>query len=132
HARQHIAVPFDFVEGLRRTHQRDSAAGNHPFLRRRASGVDGVLDAHLLLLHLGLCGRADAYDCDASGELSESLLQLLAVVVRSGPLDPVTYGRDATLNPLARACPLANRRAPLVNDDALAAPYGVEGDALKL
>jgi hypothetical protein len=43
--------------------------------------VQRVLDAGLLLLHLGLGGRADLDDRDAADELGEALLELLAVVV---------------------------------------------------
>jgi hypothetical protein len=47
----------------------------------------GVLDAGLLLLHLGLGGRADLDRRDAAGELRQPLLELLAVVVDVGVLD---------------------------------------------
>ena len=37
----------------------NAAAGDDPFLHRRAGRVEGVLDARLLLLHLALGGRTD-------------------------------------------------------------------------
>jgi hypothetical protein len=46
--------------------------------------VEGVLDARLLLLHLGLRGRPDADLRHAADELRKALLQLLAVVVGGG------------------------------------------------
>src|SRR6476661_6047514 len=57
-------------------------------------GVDGgprrgdrVLDAVLLLLELDLGVRADLDDADATGELRETLLELLLVPVGVGALD---------------------------------------------
>src|SRR5437667_329348 len=45
-------------------------------------GLDRVLDPMLLLLELDLGGRAHSDDRDASGQLGQALLQLLAVIVR--------------------------------------------------
>ncbi len=66
---------------------RDAAAGQDALFDRRAAGVQGVLDAGLLLLHLDLGGRADVDLGDAAGELGQTLLQLLAVVVAGRRLD---------------------------------------------
>jgi hypothetical protein len=52
--------------------------------------VQGVLDAGLLLLHLGLGGGADVDDGHAAGQLGQALLELLAVVVGGGLLDLAT------------------------------------------
>ena len=46
-----------------------------------------VVDAVLALLHLDLGGAADADHCHSAGQLRQTLLQLLAVVVRRGLLD---------------------------------------------
>src|SRR5206468_1721620 len=62
--------------------QRDAAAGNDAFLHSRTGGVEGVFDAVLLLLDLDLGRAADADHRDAAGELGQTLLQLLTVVVR--------------------------------------------------
>src|SRR6185295_4690269 len=67
--------------------QRHAAAGDDAALDRRAGRVERVLDARLLLLALGLGGRADLDDGDAARELREPLLELLAVVVRRRLLD---------------------------------------------
>ena len=67
--------------------QRDAAAGHDALLERRAGGLQRVLDAVLLLLHLRLGGRADLDHGDAAGELGQALLELLAVEVRVGVLD---------------------------------------------
>src|ERR1700758_915257 len=45
--------------------------GPPPLLDRGASGLERVLDAALLLLHLGPGRSADLDDCDAAGELRQ-------------------------------------------------------------
>ncbi len=67
--------------------ERDAAAGDDALFDGRAGRVERVLDAGLLLLHLGLGGRADLDHGDAADELREALLELLAVVVAGGVLD---------------------------------------------
>ena len=67
--------------------QRDAAAGDDALFERGAGGLQRVLDAVLLLLHLGLGGGADLDDGDTAGQLGEALLELLAVEVGVGVLD---------------------------------------------
>jgi hypothetical protein len=57
------------------------------FLYRRTGRMECVVDAVLALLHLDLGGAADADHCHAACQLRETLLQLLAVVIRSSLLD---------------------------------------------
>jgi hypothetical protein len=54
-----------------RVEQRDAAAGHDALLDRGAGGVQRVVDAVLLLLHLDLGRAADADDRDAAGELGQ-------------------------------------------------------------
>src|SRR5215207_526926 len=131
-ARQRVALHFELLQRPRRAHQRDAAAGDDALLRGRARRVDGVLDAHLLLLHLGLGRGADAEDGDAARELRQALLQLLAVVVRGRLLDLVADGGDATLDGFAFARALDDGRVLLVHDDALGAPEVFDRDRLQL
>src|SRR6266545_2425982 len=64
-----------------------TAAGDDALFKRGAGGLECVLDAVLLLLHLRL-GRGTHLDHrNAAGELREPLLQLLAVEVGIGVLD---------------------------------------------
>src|SRR6185503_3859369 len=77
---------LELVERRQRADERDAAARDDALLDGRARGVQRVLDARLLLLHLGLGGRADLDDRDAADELGEALLQLLAIVVARGVL----------------------------------------------
>src|SRR3712207_147003 len=115
HAGQRVALLAEFVERPRRANERDAPARDDALLRGRARRVDGVLDAHLLLLHLGLGRGADADDGDAARELGEPLLQLLAVVVRGRLLDLVADGRDAPLDGLSLARALDDRGVLLVH-----------------
>ena len=78
HAELLLAVELELVERRARAEERDAAAGDDALLDRRARRVERVLDASLLLLHLGLGVRADLDDGDAAGELREALLELLA------------------------------------------------------
>ena len=75
------------VEGRDGAQQGDAAAGDDAFLDRRLGRVHRVLDAGLLLLHLGLGGRPDLDHGHAAHELGQPLLELLAVVVGGRLLD---------------------------------------------
>src|SRR5581483_5056006 len=79
-----------------------------------AGGLQRVLDAVLLLLHLGLGRRADLDDRDAARQLREALLELLAIEVGVGvlehPLAAVTEARRLDGDGGERA-------AELVDDD---------------
>jgi hypothetical protein len=72
------------VECRRARRTADAAAGEDALFDGGAGGVQRVLDAGLLLLHLDLGGGADVDLGDAAGELGEALLELLAVVVAGG------------------------------------------------
>ena len=78
------------IDGLAGVQERDAAARHDALLEGRAGGLQRVLDAVLLLLHLGLGGSADLDHRDAAGELRQPLLQLLAVEVGVGVLDLLT------------------------------------------
>ena len=74
-------VVGDLADGVLGAQQRHAPARYNAFLDRGAGRVEGVLDPILLLLDLDLGRTADANYGDASGELGEPLLQLLAIVV---------------------------------------------------
>ena len=94
---------LQLLDRLLGAQQRDAAAGNDAFLDRRAGGVEGVVDAVLLLLDLDLGRAADADHRNAAGELGQTLLQLLLVVVRGGLLDLRLDLGDAALDLLLLA-----------------------------
>ena len=112
--------------------QRDAAARHDAFLDGRLGRVHRVLDARLLLLHLGLGGRTDLDDGDAADQLREPLLQLLAVVVRGRVLDLRAELLDAALDGRRRAGALDDRRVVLVDGDLLGLAEVVELDVLEL
>ena len=82
--------------------QRHTAAGDDALFDGRARGAQGVLDAVLLFLQLGLGGCADADDGHAAGQLGQPLLQLLAVVVAGRGLGLGADLVDAALDGLRR------------------------------
>src|SRR4051812_37081035 len=117
-ARPLIALERVELDGLGRSQQRHAATRDDALLERRAGRLQGVLDAVLLLLHLGLGGRADLDDRDAARQLGEALLELLAVEVGVGVLDLGLDLVDAALDRLAVTRAVDDRRRVLRDDDA--------------
>src|SRR4051812_8430157 len=109
------------VHGVDRLEQRDPAAGHDALLEGGPGGLERVLDAVLLLLHLRLGGRADLHDGDAAGELGEALLELLAVEVRVRGLDLRLDLVDAALDGVPVTGAVDDRRGVLRHDDAAGA-----------
>jgi len=94
-------------------------------LRRwRTGGAQGVLDAVLLFLQFNLGGGADLYDRDSTGELGETLLELLAVPVRIGVLDLTLDLGDASRDVGVCTAAVDDGRGVLGDDDATAEPRG--------
>src|SRR5438067_1155062 len=106
------------LDRLDRVDQRDAAARNDALLERRPRGLQRVLDAVLLLLHLGLGRGADLDDGNAARELGQALLELLAVEVGVGVLDLRLQLLDPGLDRLGVAGAVDDRRRVLVDDDA--------------
>ena len=120
------------LDGRGRAEQGDAAAGEDALLERRAGGVQGVLDAGLLLLHLAL-GRGPDVDLGhAAGQLGQPLLELLAVVVALGVGDLAADRLDAALDRLVAAGALDDGRVVLVDQDLLGAAQVIEADVLQL
>ena len=86
---------FELVEGLLRADQRNAAARDHAFFNGGTGCVQRVFDAGLLLFHFDLGGSADLDHGNAAGELGNTLLELLLVVVRSGFFSLLTDRLDA-------------------------------------
>src|SRR5208337_2958126 len=112
--------------------QRNAAARNDAFLDRRAGGVEGVVDAVLLLLDLDLGRAADADHRDAARELGQTLLQLLTVVVRGGLLDLRLDLTDAALDVRLLAGAVDDRGVLLLDADALGLAEHLKVDVLEL
>src|SRR4051794_20726683 len=109
------------VDGVDRLQERDAAARHDALLEGGAGGLQRVLDAVLLLLHLGLGGRADLHDGDTARELREALLELLAVEVGVGALDLRLDLVDAALDRVAVAVAVHDGRGVLGDDHAAGA-----------
>ena len=79
--------------------ERGTAAGDDSLFDSRARRVERIFDAGLLLFHLRLGRSAHVDLCNAARQLSETLLELLAVVVGLGVLSVVGYvdGSDVGL-----------------------------------
>ena len=115
-----------------RPEQGDAAAGQDAFLEGRAGGVQGVLDAGLLLLHLALGRGADVDLGHAAGQLGEPLLELLAVVVALGVGDLAADRLDPALDRVVAAGALDDRRVVLVDHDLLGPAQVAQADVLEL
>ena len=94
--------------------------------------MQGVFHAGLLLLHLGLGRGADIDDGDTAGELRETLLELLAIVVAGGFLDLAADLVHPALDVDLLAFAFDDRGVFLVDGDALGPAEVVERDVLEL
>ena len=93
-----FVLRLELVERLQSTDQGNTAARDHAFFDGRTGRVQSVFDAGLLLLHLDFGGRTDLDHGNAAGELGNTLLQLLLVVVGGRFLDLLTDALDARLD----------------------------------
>src|SRR5690606_29391437 len=125
-------IGLDIVQRLGRAQQRDAATGKNAFLHGRTGRMQGVVDAVLLLLDLDLGRTANADDGHAAGQLGETLLQLLAVVVGSGFLDLLLDLIDTTLDLGLLAGAVDDGGVLLLDHHLLGLAQHVERDVLKL
>ena len=79
-------VDLDSIERRRSVHEGDAATSDNAFLDSSAGSLQGILNAVLDLLELGLGSSADLDDGNATGELGQALLELLTVVFSISPL----------------------------------------------
>jgi hypothetical protein len=121
-----VGIGAGRLDGGRSAQQGDAAAGNDAFLDGRAGRVQRVVDAVLLLLDLDLGRAADADDGDAASQLGQTLLQLLAVVVRGGLLDLLLDLGDAALDLGLLAGAVDDRGVLLLDAHLLGAAEHVE------
>ena len=119
-----VTVELELVEALDGLEQGGATTGDDALLDGRTRRGQGVLDAVLDLLELGLGRGTDLDDGDAAGQLRVTLLELLAVPVRVGVLDLALDLRLATLDGVGVAGTLDDGRAVLGDDD-LARPAEV-------
>src|SRR5215207_3064030 len=112
--------------------ERDASAGHDALLQGRPGRREGVLDAVLLLLELGLGCGTDLDDGDAAGQLGEPLLQLLAVEVRVGGLELGLDLVDAAPDRLRVTRAVDDGRVVLGDDDLAGPSQLVELGVLEL
>jgi hypothetical protein len=110
----------------------DATTGDDALFDGSLRVADGVLNAVLALLELDLGGRARLDDGDATGELREALLELLAVVVGVGVLDLLLDLGNAALDLRSVATALDDGGLVLGDDDLAGAAEHVEGGVLEL
>src|SRR5260370_2472582 len=94
--------------------------------------MQGIFHASLLFLHFGLRRRADTDDGNTTGELGQTLLQFLAIVVRSGFLDLTPDLANPTLNIFGRSLALNDRRIFLVDRHPLCTAEIFQRNVFKL
>src|SRR5207237_6225156 len=109
-----------------------AAAGDDALFHRGAGRVQRVFDAGLFLLQLRLTGGADVDLRHAAGQLGQSLLELLAVVVGGGDVDLAADLLDAALDRLGVAGALDDRGVVVVDLDLLGLPELVDLDLVQL
>src|SRR6185437_12539024 len=112
--------------------QGDAAASHDAFFNSRAGCVQGVVNAVLLFLDFDLGRAADADNRDATGELGQTFLQLLLVVVRRGFLDLLLDLGNAALDLALLAGAVDDGGVLLGDRHLLGAAQHVEGHVLEL
>src|SRR5690606_26716457 len=120
---------FDLLQSA---YQGDTAARHHAFLDRGAGGVQGVLDAGLLLLHFDLGAGADLDHGNTAGQLGHAFLQLLTVVVGGGFLDLSADLGHAAFDLGAVAAAVDDGGVVLGDDDALGGTQVFQGGAFQV
>src|SRR5581483_9776153 len=123
---------LELLDRRDRADRSDAAARDDALLDGRAGRVESVLDASLLLLHLGLLRRADLQHRDAARELGETLVELLLVVVARRLLDERLDRRDPGLDLLVGTGALDERRLVLLDADLLRPAEHLDPDVLEL
>ena len=93
--------------------------------------MQGILDSCLLFFHLGLGGRSDLDDGDATDQLRQPFLQFLAVVFRLGVFDLGAELFHPALDGSRRARSFDDRRGVLVDRDLLGLSEVLHRDVLE-
>src|SRR5215212_1448972 len=93
---------------------------------------DSILDAVLLLLELHLCGGANLDHADATSELGDPLLQLLAIPVGVGAADLGLQLCHPSLDLCSGAGAVNDRGVVLGHHNAASAAQDIEPNLIKL
>ena len=79
-----IAFQLELLQHADTSQQCDTAAGNDPFFNGGSCGGERIVDQILAFLHLSFSVSTDADLSHTTGQLGETLLQLLAIVFAVG------------------------------------------------
>ena len=93
-----VEIGDHLFDGFLGAQQGNTTTRNDAFFNGCTGGVQGVVDAILLLFHFRLGGSTDIDHGNTAGQLGQALLQLLFVVVGSGVFDLLTDLADAGLD----------------------------------
>src|SRR5208337_2225563 len=127
-----ILTGAQVVEGARGANQRDAAARDHTLFDRRPGRVQGVFYPGLLFFHFHFGRSADLDYRDAAHQLGKPLLELLAVVVRSGLFNLSANLLDAALDVGLLARSINNCAVVLIDHQAFGAAEIAQRDVLEL
>src|SRR6185437_14542163 len=127
-----VVLGAQALELLGSTQQGDAAARDDAFFHRGAGRMHRVIHAILALLHLDFGRAADADHRDAARELGQTLLKLLAVVVRGGFLDLRLDLRHARFDVGLLAGAVDDGGVLLVDHHLLGATEHLDGHVLHL
>src|SRR6185369_13615354 len=112
--------------------QSGAATGDDALFDGSARGVHGVVNAILALFHFDFAGAADLDDRHAAGQLGQTLLQLLAVVVRGGFLDLRPDLLATALDVFLLAGAVDDRGVLFLDENALGFAQHLERDVFQL
>src|SRR6478736_181954 len=110
---------LDVIERFLRANERDATARHDAFLNRRARGMQCIFHASFLLLHLGLGGSTDVDHGHSAGELRQTFLEFLAIVIARCLFDLTANLAYSTLNVALLDFAFDNGGDFLVNGNAL-------------
>src|SRR5258708_12874534 len=94
--------------------------------------MQGILHASLLLLHLGLGRDTDIDYGDTTSEFSQTLLQFLTIVVRSGFLDLTPDLVNSALDIFGRTFAFNDRRIFFVDGRPLGSAQIIQRNVFEL
>src|SRR5690606_13602224 len=127
-----VTLELQLLEDLGGLQQGHATTGDDALLDGRLGVAAGVLDAVLALLELDIGGGTALDDGHAAGQLRQTLLELLAVVVRVAVLDLGADLVDAALDLVGRAGTVDDGGLVLGDDDLARLAQQVERGVLQL
>src|SRR5689334_19318023 len=127
-----VAFSFEILESMTSAEQRHTAARDDSLFNGCTSCMQRVFDAGLLLLHLGLSSGTDFDDRYAASQLRQTLLQLLAIIVRGRLFNLSAELFDAPFDGLLSTGTIDDGGVVLVDRDAFRAAEVFEAHTFEL